>query len=122
MTDETAAIPQDRLTAYAHAAATMGDLQGLMASIHMICTDKAILKQEGRTNAIKGADRLLAGVVRRLCATAAWSEESAKMKVSLLDATKQLYGSGLEGRLMSAMINEAIIIETEAWLASPISH
>lgn len=118
----TDAIPQERLKAYANAAGTMGDIQGMMTSIHQICTDIVILKREGRTVAIKGADHLLAGVVRRLCATAAWSEASAKTKVGLLDSVKRLYREGKEGLLMMAMIDEAISFETESWLTPSTQH
>ena len=117
-----ATIPQERLRAYASTAATAGDLQALLTAIHQICTDRAILQSEGRSAAVRGADRLLAGVVRRLCATAAWSEQTAKTKVAVLNATKRSYGGGRHGILMAAMIDAAIGIETESWLASPTVH
>lgn len=123
MTEARAAtVPQERLRVYANTAATMSDLQGLVMTVHQICTDKVTLGNEGRSTAVKGADHLLAAVVRRLCATAAWSEETARTKVSVLNATKRLYGGSKHGLLMAAMINVAIGLETEAWLASPTRH
>ena len=122
MTEATATIPQERLKAYADTVTTMGDMEGLMTSINRLCTDMAILEHEGRATATKGAYLLLAGVVRRMCATAAWSKESAKTKVGVLDSAKQLYRGGKDGRLMTAMIDAAIGLETENWPASSTQH
>ena len=116
-----ATIPRERRQAYGDAANTMGDLRALMTAIQQTCENRAILGREGRTGALKGADRLLAGVVRRLCVTLAKREEEARDKVDVLSAVQQLYGAG-DGVLMVAMIDAAIGLETEAWLSSSTRH
>ncbi len=115
-------IPRKRLEAYADAAGMMGDLRGLATTIQQVCADIAILEGEGRASALTGAEWVLAGVVRRLCATDAASDEMAKTEVDVLASVKPSYRESRGGLLMAAMIDAAIGLETERWLASSAQH
>ena len=116
------AITRERLKSYAETAGTFGDLQLVITNLRQVNTDHAVLHHEGRTTAARGAERVLAGVVRRLCATAAGSEEDARMKINWLASVRALYHENEGDLLMAAMINAAIDYETEVWLASPRQH
>ena len=117
-------IPQARLNAFADGAASFGDVRDTMTAISVIVADRATLEREGRKNALEGANRLLAGLVRRLCASAAPSREEAELKSNVLALLREVYhlGSGDANRLMVVMMDAAIALETEAWPAPPSQH
>ena len=114
----SAVIPADRLDGYAATGATFGDMDNLLMTISRIRADQAILKAEGRTHAGRGAARLLATMVRRLCATQAMSGAAAASKIDMLVAVGQDYRSTRAGLLMVAMIDTAIGLETEVWFSA----
>lgn len=117
-------VPQARLAALAAAATTFHDLGGILAAIRQIASDRSILKREGRTLAVNGADASLAACVRRLCATAASSRDEAKEKVFMLERLGQIYhgGNGPAYMLMGAMVDAAVAVETEGWLTGTHRH
>ena len=118
----TTAISPERLGHYAETAATFGDFGALVSTISQICTDLVTLEREGRTTAARGARHLLAGVVRRLCATPAWCETDATHKIALLAAVGQRYRETGADVLTAAMVDAAIGLETQRWFAASARH
>ena len=114
----SAVIPADRLDDYAATGETFGDMDTLLMTISQIRADQVTLKAEGRTHAGRGAARLLATMVRRLCATQATSEAAAAVKIDMLVAVGQDYRANGAGLLMAAMVDTAIGLETEMWLSA----
>lgn len=112
-------IDQERLVAYAAAAGTFRDLGRGLAAIRQIRADLGILRGEGRALAARGAEAALAGCVRRVCATEALSRDEAVAKVEVLEPLKRVYqgGGGRAHALMGAMVEAAVSIEADRWLA-----
>ena len=111
------AIPVERLQKYADTAHTFGDLNAMIAVIRQIAADCAILHSEGRTTAAMGAYRLLASVVRRLCATQASDEAAATTKIGMLAMIRQSYRESKGDVLMAVMVDAAINLEMQRWPA-----
>ena len=69
-------------------------------------------------------------MARRLCATAAWTEASAEEKIEALTVVKEdvlatdrpYRPKDIAGALRAAMIDAAIVIETQTWLAAHTRH
>lgn len=120
MSAASTTILPERLEVYANSAATFGNLDGLIATISRISADQVILEREGRTIAARGARRLLAGVVRRLCATEALSEVAAIAKIDMLATVGRGYRT--TDLLMAAMVDASIALEMQRWLAPPARH
>jgi hypothetical protein len=117
-----ASISEQRLQAYAEAADTVGDMRSVMAAIQRIHADQANLRLERRTHALKGAGHVLSGAIRRLCVTLARSREEARAKVDMLVWARQFYQPTGESRLMIAMIDASIDLETVSWPVSSSRH
>ena len=115
-------ITPERLELYASAAASFGDLDGLLATITQIRADRTTLEREGRTTAAKGARRLLAGVVRRLCATLALSDVEAAAKIDMLATVGQDYRESQDDMLTVVMVDAAIGLETRQWFTASPRH
>jgi hypothetical protein len=115
-------IPYERLQGYAEAADDAEALRRTMLTIGRICSDRAVLKRERRTEAVQGAERMLADMVRRLCATSTSREEDGRAKVEVLEAVRTFYEAGPDAVPMLAMIDAAIGLETGVWLASDTRH
>lgn len=117
-------IPEERLNSYAATATAAGNVSGTITTIEQVLADITILRSERRSSAVKGADRILAGCVRRLCATAAWTEGEAAAKLDVLARVRKLNYGGSEGAdvLMRAMIDAAEAFETGTWFAPVGRH
>ncbi len=126
----TSAVPEVRKQAYAACARFVGDTDAVMMVMTQIGVDRDTLACEGRYREALGADRLRAGMARRLCATPAWTEASAEDKITaltvvkedVLAADKPYRPKDTAGALMAAMIDAAIAIETRTWLAARTRH
>ena len=126
----TSDVPQVRRQAYAEGARFVGDIDAIMMVMTNIGVDRDTLAREGRYREALGADRLRAGMARRLCATAAWTEPSAEEKIKALTAVKEdvlatdkpYRPKDIAGALMAAVIDAAIVIETQTWLAAHTRH
>ena len=126
----SSAVPQVRRQAYAEGARFVGDMDAVMVVMTRIGVDRDTLAREGRYREALGADRLRAGMARRLCATAAWTEASAEEKIKALTVVKEdvlatdkpYRPKDTAGALMAAMIDSAILVETRTWLAAHTRH
>jgi hypothetical protein len=118
------------MRAYAETAEMVGDMHVVMAAMAQIGVDRDTLVRESRLREALGADRLVAGMARRLCAIAAPSREAAEHKIKalvsikadVLAADEPYRPTEASGALLMAMMDSAILIETRTWPATQTRH
>lgn len=91
--------------------------RGLVTAVEVVRTDRAMLRRERRVTVGKGADLVLAGIVRRPCATEATSEDAAELGRHAVSLGRS-FGEDTRSRLVNAMIVAAIEMDTERWSAT----
>lgn len=115
-------IPDERLQSYSETADAPETLSRTLMIIGQICIDRAILKREHETEALAGAERMLADMIRRVCAIPASEELDGWIKIEVLDAWKGFYEADPDAAPLFAMMDAAIGLETEIWFASKARH
>ena len=115
-------IPDERLQSYLERADDLKAFSSSMMIIGQICIDRAILKREHETEALAGAMRMLADMIRRVCAISAPGERDGWAKVEVIDAVKAFYEADPHAGPLLAVMDAAISLETEAWFPSKATH
>jgi hypothetical protein len=115
-------IPDERLQTYSDTADDLKALASTLMIIGQICIDHRILWREHETEALAGATRMLADMVRRVCAISASEEQDGWCKVEVLDAVRAFFKTGPDAVPLLAVMDAAISLETAAWFASKASH